>query len=155
MLLHKKPDIVHLHMAERGSFYRKAYLVKTCHHFNVPVIIHHHGAEFEDFYENLSDSQKDYVRKILEMADCNLVLSAYLKRKLLEKAPKAKVSILHNAVPVKAEIPDKTAADRIVMLGCQGKRKGSYDLLNAIAAIEDRIPQYYSVDVRRRRCQRR
>lgn len=145
MLLLKRVDLVHLHMAERGSFYRKAYIVRLCRRFKIPVIIHHHGAEFEDFYQKLSAEQKKYVKDILEMTDCNLVLSSFLKQKLLEKAENAKVEVLHNAVPVKCTLSATADADRIVMLGCQGKRKGSYDLLDAIAGIDKLLPEKFSL----------
>ena len=124
-LIRKQADILHLHMAERGSFYRKAWLLKLGHWFGVPVVIHHHGAEFEDFYGTLSEKKKQYVKEILEEADLNLVLSERLKQELLQKAPLAKTEVLHNAVPVPDRIPDRTNVDRILMLGAQGKRKGS------------------------------
>lgn len=144
-LCFRKADVVHLHMAERGSFYRKAYIVRTCRFFHVPVIIHHHGAEFGDFYSGLTGKKKTYVRKILEEADCNLVLSDMLRQKLLERAPDATVYILHNAVEVRDQYSFRTDADRIIMLGCQGRRKGSYDLLDAIAAVDDRLPDRIKV----------
>ena len=46
----------------------------------------------------MTGKQKRYVRRILEMADCNLVLSELLRAKLWEKAPGAKAEVLHNAV---------------------------------------------------------
>ena len=86
-LIRKRADILHLHMAERGSFYRKAWLLKLGHWFGVPVVIHHHGAEFEDFYGTLSEKKKQYVKEILEEADLNLVLSERLKQELLQFVP--------------------------------------------------------------------
>lgn len=144
-LIRRRADILHLHMAERGSFYRKAWLLKLGHWFGVPVVIHHHGAEFEDFYGTLSEKKKQYVKEILEEADLNLVLSERLKQELLQKAPLAKTEVLHNAVPVPDRIPDRTNVDRILMLGAQGKRKGSYDLLEAVAAIDKKLPETIKV----------
>lgn len=146
ILLLKKADVVHLHVAERGSFYRKAILVTTCHRFHIPVLLHHHGAEFEDFYGKLPTKRKEYVKKILEQADRNLVLSEALLQKLLQKAPKARAEVLHNAVDVKEEneyLLNKK--DRLVMFGVQGKRKGSYDLLEALAQIDSRLPDELQV----------
>ena len=87
-LIEKKVDLVHLHMAERGSFYRKAFL----------------------------------------------------KKKLLGKAPGAEVEILHNAVSTDKQYCYRGDKPRIVMLGRIGERKGSYDLLTAVAQIRDRLP---------------
>ena len=140
-LLRKKADLVHLHAAERGSFYRKAYLVRLCRRLGIPVVLHHHAAEFEEFYAGLSARKKRYVKKILEAADVNLVLSDFLRRKLLEKAPEAKTEILHNAVFAERRRLYRGDRPRIVMLGRIGERKGSYDLLNAVARIRDRLPR--------------
>ena len=139
-LLEKKVDLVHLHVAERGSFYRKAYLVRLCRRLGIPVVLHHHAAEFEAFYAGLSDRQKEYVKEILEAADTNLVLSDFLKKKLLEKAVRAEVEILHNAVSTDKQYCYRGDKPRIVMLGRIGERKGSYDLLTAVAQIRDRLP---------------
>ena len=49
-----KYQIAHLHTAERGSFYRKAFLVRILHHLGIKTIMHHHAAEFESFYASLS-----------------------------------------------------------------------------------------------------
>lgn len=140
-LLEKKVDLVHLHVAERGSFYRKAYLVRLCRRLGIPVVLHHHAAEFEEFYAGLNDRQKEYVKEILEAADRNLVLSVFLKRKILEKAPGAKVEILRNAVATEKRYLYRGDKPRIVMLGRIGERKGSYDLLTAVAQIRDRLPR--------------
>lgn len=144
-LIGKRADVLHLHMAERGSFYRKAWLLKLGHRFGVPVVIHHHGAEFEDFYGALPEKKKQYVKEILEEADLNLVLSERLKQELLQKAPLARTEVLHNAVTVPDAVPDRSGADRILMLGAQGKRKGSYDLLEALAAIDQKLPETIKV----------
>lgn len=140
LLVKKEVDVAHLHMSERGSFYRKAWILKLLKYFHIPVIIHHHGAEFEDFYKKLSARKKIYVGKILERADCNLVLSDFLAEKLKEKAPNATIYVLHNAVSVPGEYNYHPKEAKIVMLGRQGKRKGSYDLLKALVGIRDRLP---------------
>ena len=141
LLLHKRYDLVHLHIAERGSFYRKALLVQFCHRFHLPVVLHHHSAEFEDFYSAMNVQQKAYVKKIFEAADCNLVLSELLREQLLEKAPAAKAIVLHNAVRVLPEPKYSLEGKRIIMLGQQGWRKGSFELLKAVAAIDKELPE--------------
>lgn len=141
LLLGKQADLIHFHMAERGSFYRGALILKLGRCLKVPVIFHHHGAEFEDFYRSLSAPQRRFAAHVLEQADCNLVLSERLKKQLLKKAPKARVEVLYNAVPIPTVRNQEAERDRILMLGRQGARKGSYDLLKAIAQIGDRLPE--------------
>lgn len=141
VLSQRRYDIVHLHVAERGSFYRKALLVRLCHSLNIPVVLHHHSAEFEDFYAEMNEKQKAYVKLIFETVDCNLVLSYFLQKQLLEKAPAANVIVLHNAVKVLSEQIYSQSGRRIVMLGRQGRRKGSFDLLEAMAIIDRDLPE--------------
>ena len=105
LLLSHKVDMAHLHMAERGSFYRKAMVERLCHRFHIPVILHHHSAEFEAFYHTLSAGRRKWVKKALEEAELNLVLSSLLAEKYREKAPGAKIEVLYNAVNVPEENP--------------------------------------------------
>ena len=73
-----KFKVAHLHTAERGSFFRKAILLRTLRAFGVKVILHHHAAEFEEFYAGLSEKMKAFAAKTLMLADCNIVLSRQL-----------------------------------------------------------------------------
>ena len=141
LLLSHKVDMAHLHMAERGSFYRKAMVERLCHRFHIPVILHHHSAEFEAFYHTLSAGRRKWVKKALEEAELNLVLSSLLAEKYREKAPGAKIEVLYNAVNVPEENPYTGNASDIILLGKLGQRKGTYDFLQALKAADDKIPQ--------------
>ena len=135
-----KMDIAHLHVAERGSFYRKAFILQMLKHFGVKVILHHHGAEFDLFYEGLSESRKQYVNRILRMADLNIVLSQRLIQMIKDKSPEAEVDVLYNAVKVPPANPYDIHSHNILFLGRLGKRKGTYDLLEAIKIIDKDLP---------------
>lgn len=139
VLFRGKVDLAHLHMSERGSFFRKAWILRLCHLFGVPVIVHHHGAEFEDFYSRLSQKKKQYVKKILESAELNLVLCNYLVAPLKEKAPAAKVDVLYNAVSVPDENRYDGSERLLLFLGRIGQRKGAYDLLHVIKELDEEL----------------
>ena len=134
-----KVDIVHLHTAERGSFFRKAFLVQTFSFLGIKTVMHHHAAEFEQFYANLPEKRKKYVRHILELTDLNIVLGESFVRLLKEKAPNAKVKVLHNAVGVYSYNPYNKDAKNILFLGVICERKGIYDLLQAIKLLDSQI----------------
>ena len=140
----KRCCAVYLHTAEKGSFFRKAILALTFHAFGAKIVFHHHAAEFEPFYERLPDAGKQFVRRALEMADQNFVLSGSFARWLREKAPGARVTVLYNAVPVFPENPYCADATRILFLGRLGERKGTYDLLQAIERLDAALPQEIS-----------
>ena len=135
-----KIDIAHLHVAERGSFYRKTFILQTLKRFGIKVILHHHGAEFDLFYDGLSDKQKEYVNKVLRMADLNIVLSQRLVQMIKEKSPEAKVEVLYNAVNVPQTNPYNVQSHNVLFLGRLGKRKGTYDLLEAIRQLNETLP---------------
>lgn len=141
LALWRKIDIAHLHVAERGSFYRKAFILQTLKHFDIKVILHHHGAEFDLFYNSLSDKRKQYVNKVLQEADLNIVLSKSLVQMIKDKSPNAKVEVLYNAVDVPQTNPYSLKAHNILFLGRLGQRKGTYDLLQAIKQIDQSLPE--------------
>ncbi len=134
-------DILYLHTAERGSFYRKAMLVRTLRKFGIKTVMHHHAGEFELFYSGLSEKKKRYVNKTLSLADLNIVLSKRLISMITDKAPDAKVKVLYNAVHTYSENPYNKDASNILFLGRLGKRKGTYDLLDVIKRLDDRLPE--------------
>ena len=137
----KKVDIAHLHVAERGSFYRKAFILQTLKRHGIKVILHHHGAEFDLFYNGLSEKRRQYVNEILKIADLNIVLSQRLVSMIKQKSPEAKVEVLYNAVDIPVSNPYDENARNILFLGRLGKRKGTYDLLEAIKRIDNDLPK--------------
>lgn len=132
-------SIAHLHTAERGSFYRKAILVRVLHLLGIKTIMHHHAAEFELFYKKLNERQKKFVCKTLKLTDLNLVLSKRLVSMIKDKSPSAKVSVLYNAVPTFDKNPYDLACKNCLFLGRLGKRKGTYDLLEAIKLADTKL----------------
>lgn len=141
LLMWRRPDIAHLHVAERGSFYRKAILLRTLQRFGIKVILHHHGAEFESFYDSLSPKRKLYVNKILGLADLNIVLSQRLIPMITNKSPEARVKVLYNAVNVPETNLYSVYSSLVLFLGRLGQRKGTYDLLEAIRIIDKELPK--------------
>lgn len=136
-----KIDIAYFHTAERGSFYRKSILVRTLRRFGIKTVMHHHAAEFEEFYNGLSLKKKIYVNKTLEYADLNIVLSNRLTTMITDRAPKATVKVLYNAVKTYKENPYNYYAKNILFLGRLGERKGIYDLLEALKNVNEKLPE--------------
>lgn len=146
----KTIKIAHLHTAERGSFYRKAILTRSLKKHGIKIVMHHHAAEFELFYNNSSKKQKQYINETLELADLNIVLSKGLVSMIKSKAPNANVKVLYNAVPTYKFNPYNKEATGVLFLGRLGQRKGVYDLLNVIKKIDniidDKIKFYFCGD---------
>lgn len=134
-----KIKIAHLHVAERGSFFRKAILARYLQKRGVKVILHHHGAEFELFYSSLSEKKKTFVSSILTEVDLNIVLSQKLITMITTKAPQAKVEVLYNAVNTPSQNPYNKDSKTVLFLGRLGERKGAYDLLKVIKMLDNEI----------------
>lgn len=136
----EKPDIIHMHVSERGSFWRKAMVLNTFRKLGVKTVLHHHGAEFFQFYDDASPGNRKRIAKIIEKADTNLVLSNYHCRMMRERFPKGKFKVLYNAIPPVDGVVYNPDASGILFIGRLGERKGTYDLIDALEQLEDSFP---------------
>lgn len=137
--------LAHLHVAERGSFYRKALIARAAKRRSVPVVFHHHAAEFMLFYNALSKRAKAYVRETLELVDVNIVLSDAIKRDMSAIFPGARFEVLVNAVPTLPCNPYSAASRDIVFMGRLGERKGTFELIQAAAKVLPGLNDTWSV----------
>ncbi|MGM0877130.1 MAG: glycosyltransferase family 4 protein [Bacillota bacterium] len=139
-LLFKRPDIIHIHMSYKGSFYRKSLFVLIAKLFNIPVIVHVHGSSFKDFYAGLSEGQKKYCRFILKKCDKLIVLSKEWYQYFSNLIPKDKVQVLYNGVTKSNFTLQKKNNDIPIALfmGRLGQRKGTYDLIEAIKLLKEK-----------------
>ena len=133
-------DVVHIHMSERGSVSRKLAIAKLAKLFGCKTVVHMHGAEFEPWYNSLSEKKKQSVRRGLNGLDAILILGEYWRpfiSSLVEE--KQKVKVLYNAVPVPQENRYRMDAKNMLFLGVVGERKGVYDLLAALETIDEQL----------------
>ena len=132
-------DVLHAHVAERGSVLRKGLLVAFARLFGVPVLLHCHGAEFAAFYRALPGFGRRVVSWVFRRADLVAVLGASWRDYYVDRVgvDPARVVVIGNPVRLPATLPDRT--DRkvieVLFLGRFGARKGSADVLAAAAAL--------------------
>ncbi len=136
-LLSNRVDLVHLHVAEKGSVFRKILLLLLAKAFRKPVIMHTHGCEFHTFHDGLSSWLRYAVDAALQQADRFIVLSESWKTYYLTRCglDPARMIVLPNPVEIPAGIPDRSNSSTVhfVFLGRIGQRKGAFDLLQAFA----------------------
>ncbi|MGH1647499.1 glycosyltransferase family 4 protein [Enterococcus gilvus] len=134
----KKIDIVHFHVAQKGSFYRKSFLASI-----VPreskVIFHMHASQFDYFYNQSSSIEKQLIKKILNSLDGIVVLSPEWAE-FYQKITNTPLKIIENAVIVPPQNDYSSAGKFIVTFGRLGKRKGTYDLLEVAQRINKSFP---------------
>lgn len=128
-----KNIILHCHMSYKGSFFRKftfIALAKLCRH---KTIVHLHGSEFKDYYAASSDFKKKLIVWLINGVDEFVVLSDSWQA-FIDKISARKVMVINNYVDIEkydvARIPGQ-----ILFLGAFIKRKGIYDLINALKQV--------------------
>ncbi len=141
LLASGRVGLLHVHAASRASFWRKCLFLLPAQWLRIPTVVHLHGAEFAVFFERECGRRRQRaIRSVLARADAVLVLSSEWKRWVAGVSPRAPGEVFHNPVVVpRAPPPDDGRDSRVVLsLGRLGTRKGSYDLLQAVAALHGR-----------------
>ena len=129
--------VLHVNVSERLSFYRKALFVVLGRLTFCRVILHHHGAEFIEWYRRSSVFSKYVVRFCVLYSHVNIVLGDVWKVFLEDEfGGGARVVVLHNAVPDHRNKlrRDQDGELQLLFLGNLTERKGVSLLLEAVSA---------------------
>lgn len=141
ILYTQKIDIVHIHMADKGSTFRKGIVAKWARQKGKKVIIHLHAGNFPIWYKTVSIDKKKRIRRFFDYANVVLVLGEYWRNELKEIIPECKMQVLYNGT----KCPDKNQYNpdvrNIVFFGRMSKEKGTYDLIDAIKKIDNQLPK--------------
>lgn len=137
----QKVRLLHIHVSERGSFVRKAIVLRMAKKRGCKVILHHHGAELEKDYLQSSARKQKFIADTLEEADLNIVLSKTLVPQLKKMSLNAAVKVLYNSVKSCEENRYNPQAREFLMLGRLEQRKGVFELLETIQEIDQELPE--------------
>lgn len=136
LLFNRNVKIIHLHIAEKGSFFRKAILCLIAKAFNKKVILHLHGAEFNIFYNKVPEIIKKFITITFDLADLVIVLSSSWEKDISEKTSNSDIIILDNPIVIKDMKNTSNEIVNILFMGRLGKRKGTYDIIEAAKYIQ-------------------
>lgn len=131
-------QIVHFHVAERGSFVRAAILRKLVPR-HVKVIFHMHAAEFDSFYDQGRVEMQRWISNVFNHVDLVVALSDDWQ-KYYSNITKTEVTIVENAVP-KIAVDYEPQDKKIVTVGRLGERKGTYDVLKVAESVQKALPE--------------
>ena len=141
-------DLLHVHMSERGSVYRKGLIMRQAKKHGAKVLLHMHGAEFEVWYRGLSAGKQKQVREIVDSADGILILGEYWNDFMasLVSDPR-KIRVVHNAVAIPEQPLYCAESRKLLFLGAVSRRKGIYDLLDAMAQIRTALDPAWTLEI--------
>lgn len=140
----KRPALVHIHVASRASFWRKFSFFLLAFSLRIPAILHLHGAEFALFYDReCGPVRKRLVRFVFNRCHHVVVLSGAWKAWACQMCTNPNVVRIYNPVllPSKVTPWKQRKPGTALFLGRLGKRKGSYDLLEATARVAAERPE--------------
>jgi glycosyltransferase involved in cell wall biosynthesis len=134
----KRPIVVHLNVASRGSTYRKILFSVLCRVTRTPYICHIHGGRYRQFYRGAPWWMKWCIRSFFATASRVIVLGEVWKRFFVEEIGLAEVSVVSipngsSGVPV-SSVPQRRQASKVslVFSGRIEERKGVPVLLAAL-----------------------
>jgi len=137
MLIFRRPDLIYIHAASRGSFFRKSLVVLSCRVFHLPVILHLHGGGFKEFYYGLSSFSQCYIKFIIRASSSFVVLSNGWKTWFLNEVDIfTNIKVIKNGVKESRELPSTKDDKKIIFAGRLVKGKGLEDLFQVLAGLK-------------------
>lgn len=131
-----KVELVHIHVATKASFWRKASFLLLAKLFNVPVLLHLHSGRFPCFYlEEVARPIQRLIKWLLLLADGLIVLTPSWQVWFQTYIGHDNIIVLANPVAI-ADNPSEAIVGRLLFLGRLDDNKGFYDLLPALAMLK-------------------
>jgi glycosyltransferase involved in cell wall biosynthesis len=136
--------LVHVHLSSRASFWRKSVVCLLARLAGRPYLLHVHGSEFAQFYEECSPRGRRMVSRVLARAALVLALSEAWRVTLHGISPQARLDVLMNAVPLPPLDPARRREPprpTLLFLGEVARHKGVLELAHAFARLTAQFPQ--------------
>ena len=136
-----RADVLHINLGQDGSTYRKLALALSARLVGLPYILHLHGAGYREFWDGAPPRLAAAIRSMFERAAAVVVLGRVWSDYVQAKTARVRPVIIPNATLPPEALPDRrarVAPPRILFLGEIGPRKGTPDLIRALAKIKGR-----------------
>lgn len=127
--------VAHIHTCSGLTFFLDGALLVLGRLRGAPVVLHVHGARFDEFLAGLSPPSARLAHWVARRAHVVVVLSPEWHQRLRRYWPQARVEVVANGVsaPGRATAVDRAGTPRFVFLGNLGRRKGVHLLIEAAA----------------------
>lgn len=135
-------DLLHVHVATRASFWRKAVYCALARGFGVPVLLHLHSGDMPAFVARSGPLARWLILRTLRSAWRVVVLSPEWQQWLQRLDPRLRSEVLPNPVAVPAETPavPRAGPPSVLFLGRIEPAKGVPELLQAFAQVRRVLP---------------
>lgn len=141
-------DLAHINLSSNASTHRKAMLARLCRGLGVPYVLHLHGADFDAYWRQDGSARRRRIDRMFRGAAGLIVLGERWRRLVAERLPDVadRIRIVPNAAPIPPGRPGGPPPAvgepvvRILFLGQLGDRKGSPDLVRALAMMQPGTP---------------
>lgn len=133
--------IAHIHTCSGLTYFLDGALALLAQQRGVPVILHVHGATFDQFLDGLAPPLRAVARWLARRAARVVVLSEEWREKLNTRLPGARLSIIPNGVapPPTDVVVDATPGITALFLGNLGTRKGVWDLIACMTQVNSEV----------------
>jgi glycosyltransferase involved in cell wall biosynthesis len=142
-LLKAKPNtIAHIHTCSGFTFFLDGILLSLAKLRGVPVVLHIHGASFDQFLDKLNPLLLALARWLCRRCAFIVVLSESWQTALRQRLGDLPFSVIANGVPIlnagvrPAHNPDEL---NILFLGNLSERKGVFDLLEVMPQVSKAV----------------
>ncbi|MBR0931015.1 glycosyltransferase family 4 protein [Bradyrhizobium diazoefficiens] len=137
-----KIDLLHIHLSDWGSSYRKATLGAAARMLGIPYVVHLHGAVFDEFWGAAPRRLGTAIDNLFRHSRKIVVLGSYWAETVKSRVPEAadRIVILPNATRAASRVrtPPTDSRVRITSLGQLGERKGTPQLIEALGQLSSK-----------------
>ncbi len=133
--------VVHLHVTARTGLWRQCLFAALGAATGAPLIVQLHGGGFQRLYDGSGTPARTAIRLLLERAACVLVPSDSLRTWVRNLVRNARVAALPVPVPLHPAASRARPAGVVLYLGRLDEGRGVMDLLEALAALRQAVPE--------------
>lgn len=130
-------DLLHIHMGCGGSAVRKPVMAMIAISMGLPTIMHLHASDFDEYFRALPLWRRKLLIRVLMRCVRVVVIGNHWRDFVIKELglDPARVVLIHNGAPASACPAKRTSstAPKLVMLGELGVRKGTPELVTALA----------------------
>ncbi len=147
-LFRHRPQIVYLYLSQnKTGFLRDAMIILSARALRAQVVAHMRGGNFAQFYRQATPIWQRFIARVVQQLSGVIVLAQRLRSQFVNILPDQHIYVLYNAVTPEFLTIDPSARTKheqtftVFFLGHLAPAKGFFDLLKAISAVLEAIPE--------------